>query len=607
MPMIVRTCMSSVSENGYKLSALKSGICKYYRRGEADKFKWCVMEMARFQVAEGNTKGILTNLVNRLKILLMEEIHASEVGILLKAIHLLDRYDKDRDRIELLLEYCDLVVKAKRTRSVSYLNNWWKNHYEDIILEDDVEWQNAKKGDSDTLTNLAENIGKMIVDKDEEMFGGFCKLMNLDEKAGRRYRRTDPVYVWWELIETYMKDELRPIFDFALNMFFRKNMTERPAFGIWMGIFLWRSDRLTMDCPHIKSYTKEDMIAYYRNMEKLILDDYVMKDYHVDKSLGLEHFALNGAWVKDEDMSLLDDPKKYKNYYIEKKVEADKEKKKSRKRVAKKEKVVKKEVKKEVKVEAKKKKRVKKVKVDVKDVAIDKEISFEDLSDIFVIEEGVCGGKVPCIIVRYEGKKYIIKMMGESMNYGADYLVIDKAKSLFGLRDMNMKRILCDRKIARKDKSCRTFVNNWEFIEEDAIYCMMDYFESVGDLGKNKKYLKDESVAKEALKIRLFDGLFRSSDNILRNILVNKEGELLSIDEGDMFGKRKLVFNKRGDYTKKITSKERVCEMIDEMMDDKEKKVERITDLMKEYGLDYGDECKDRFDNYKEIVVEEWL
>ena len=84
-------------------------------------------------------------------------------------------------------------------------------------------------------------------------------------------------------------------------------------------------------------------------------------------------------------------------------------------------------------------------------------------------------------------------------------------------------------------------MNNWEFIEEDAIYCMMDYFESVGDLGKNKKYLKDESVANEALKIRLFDGLFRSSDNVLRNILVNKDGELLSIDEGDMFGKRKLI------------------------------------------------------------------
>ena len=239
-------------------------------------------------------------------------------------------------------------------------------------------------------------------------------------------------------------------------------------------------------------------------------------------------------------------------------------------------------------------------------MAIDKKISFEDLSDIFVIEEGVCGGKVPCIIVRYEGKKYIIKMMGESMNYGADYLVIDKAKSLFGLRDMNMKRILCDRKIARKDKSCRTFVNNWEFIEEDAIYCMMDYFESVGDLGKNKKFLKDESVAKEALKIRLFDGLFRSSDNILRNILVDKDGKLLSIDEGDMFGKRKLVFNKRGDYTKKITNKESVSEMIDEMSLNKEEVKERVKGLMETYGLGYSDEFSKRLDDYKAIVLEEW-
>ena len=35
--------------------------------------------------------------------------------------------------------------------------------------------------------------------------------------------------------------------------------------------------------PSYSSYTKEDMIAYYRNMEKLILDDYVMKDCHVDR------------------------------------------------------------------------------------------------------------------------------------------------------------------------------------------------------------------------------------------------------------------------------------------------------------------------------------
>ena len=73
--MIVRTCLSSVSEHGKKMSELKSGICKYMRRGEVEKMKWCVMEIGAFQRAEGDEKiikGLVTNLVNRLKILLME-------------------------------------------------------------------------------------------------------------------------------------------------------------------------------------------------------------------------------------------------------------------------------------------------------------------------------------------------------------------------------------------------------------------------------------------------------------------------------------------------------------------------------------------------------
>lgn len=52
-------------------------------------------------------------------------------------------------------------------------------------------------------------------------------------------------------------------------------------------------------------------------------------------------------------------------------------------------------------------------------------------------------------------------------------------------------------------------------------------------------------VLKECARILLYDGIFRSSDNILRNILVNVGDELCSIDEGDIFGKRKNIFNAR--------------------------------------------------------------
>ena len=69
--MIVHTCFNNVSEHGYKSSILKSGICKYTRRNEKDKMRWCVMEMALF-ANHPKGQGLVTNLINRLKILIME-------------------------------------------------------------------------------------------------------------------------------------------------------------------------------------------------------------------------------------------------------------------------------------------------------------------------------------------------------------------------------------------------------------------------------------------------------------------------------------------------------------------------------------------------------
>ena len=85
-------CMSIGAFNnksyyGYKSSILKSGICKYYRRKQFDKFEWCVMEMMLFGM---KSKGLLTNVLNRIKILLMEEIICVEGGRLYECIMLLE-------------------------------------------------------------------------------------------------------------------------------------------------------------------------------------------------------------------------------------------------------------------------------------------------------------------------------------------------------------------------------------------------------------------------------------------------------------------------------------------------------------------------------------
>ena len=74
----VYTCFNSTSVHGLPIKVLKSGICKYFRRNIEDKFQWCVMEIALFNEHSKGTP-LISNLINRLKILLMEDISFEEV------------------------------------------------------------------------------------------------------------------------------------------------------------------------------------------------------------------------------------------------------------------------------------------------------------------------------------------------------------------------------------------------------------------------------------------------------------------------------------------------------------------------------------------------
>jgi hypothetical protein len=221
-----------------------------------------------------------------------------------------------------------------------------------------------------------------------------------------------------------------------------------------------------------------------------------------------------------------------------------------------------------------------------------------------VLEDGVCGGKVCCIRVKYEEKEYVLKEMKKTFNYGVDYELMDLLKEKVGLKSMNLKRIKCDYGLVKVDPKIKSYKNNWEFksVKGGVIYCMMDYFENDGDIGKWKDMYERNKI--EILKIRLFDGLFRSSDNIMRNILINKkENKLLSIDENDIFGKRKLIFNKN-DWCKKVYNKELFNRVIGDIKDKLVK--EDVIEMLSKYGFENKvTEFAERYDTYELIVENE--
>jgi hypothetical protein len=196
--------------------------------------------------------------------------------------------------------------------------------------------------------------------------------------------------------------------------------------------------------------------------------------------------------------------------------------------------------------------------------------------------------------------------MGQSMNYGLDYILVDACKGVFGLRHMNMIRIKSNQGQLKVDPSKKSYVNNVKIGPKDCTYCMMNYWTHIGDLGKHKDMLDSETVKHESLKIRLFDGLFRSSDNILRNILVNEEGELLSIDEGDIYGKRANIFNKN-DYTKQTSSKELVDKVLDDLLSNEVDKLAVVQQNFTLYGFPSStyEMFETRLKGYREIVAGE--
>lgn len=623
MVMIVHTCFNNQSEHGYKSSILKSGICKYMRRGEAEKMKWCVMEMALFQ-NHPKGQGLVTNLLNRLKILLMEEISPSEVSILRTGIGLLNDYDADRTQRHLLMTFCDLVAQAKRGRVVSYVGNWWRHHDCDLVKTTVTLCETYRKpGDSDELLLLGENLIEWMETKDERMFSVFAKMYEME--GGSRYRRKGGIYLWWEILNIYADPQISEILDFALQRFHRKGMTERWAFGIWMGLFVWKQELLDFTEKEYKVYTAEDCGNYYETMERIEMDEYVVNDYHVNKKWGLEDFAKKGAFIQDEDESFLADTDTYRKFYIEMKRQKDLAKQAPK---PKKEKAPTKEpmieiprseydhlMKRLADLEA----RLGQVpvvpvvpkKVIPKKVTLDRDslerIPWEDFSEVKILMDGVCGGKVPCILATYQGSRYVLKQMRESMNFGADYLIVDQCKEIFGLSHMNMRRIVSDKGLVKVDPKTHSYVNNCEIGPQESVYCLMDFWENVGDLGKHKGYLTEDSVKTECLKIRLFDGLFRSSDNILRNILVNTEGHLLSIDEGDLFGKRDRIFNRRGDWCSRQNISEDILETVmTDLLANQEAKVAHVIQKMQEFGLDYGKEFTTRWESYEAIVKGEW-
>ena len=133
----------------------------------------------------------------------------------------------------------------------------------------------------------------------------------------------------------------------------------------------------------------------------------------------------------------------------------------------------------------------------------------------------------------------------------------------------------------------------------------MDFWENIGDM---RTYIDEVDIEciYECIRIILFDGLFLSSDNIIRNILINEKYELLSIDEDDLFGKTKLVFG-RSKWCKKHKFRNIINQILTEFETNSEIIKTNVKNIFDKYNFDKYDVFAYRMDNFREIINSELI
>jgi hypothetical protein len=519
-----RTCFSSVSHSGHKLDMLKSAMQKYARRREYEKMAWCVTEIYLFRrLAESETEiaasaGIITNLINRLTVILDEELLFADWARFVRCRNWLSEFDRSgRMSLAPLLSVCKAITTGRLLRFPSDVRAYWARSTQVTHADADhprcsalIETGDAKVDDEGI--RCAHSFAAALFDrKSPECFHWAHKLLHRADSGATRFRRREFVYIIWRMLLDAASDceKLTACITAKLESFFVKGRSERHMWltnSVALVLFRekidWSDSMLDIQCD----VSHEEAESSLASRASLVIDSYAI-DMHCSAGRALgrsrKHFAQEGAFVVREDTEFLFP--EWRRAYGAGKTAPNKD--------------------------------------DPEGGLSTVHLDSVDTSLIELCPQGCKGGpKVVCF--KFDGRVW--KEGRSSMNLNRDYECVDACKEVFGLRPIGIDRVKCDWHLEKIDSTNPEWTDNWQAVkvEKPVVYARMRVIGDGVMLQHRKHLLDDPQCVAMLLRIALFRGIFRVTDFCLRNVLIDSDGTLVSIDEHDI-GKRKSVFGSR--------------------------------------------------------------
>ena len=330
-----RTCFSSVCPSGHKCDVVKSALQKYLRRRETDKMLWCAAELYSFHpLAETDAekqaaKGLVTNLVNRLTIMMDEELVFADWANYLACSRWLEEFEaKGRDDFEPIVKVCTALCGARLLRLNSDIRAYWKRGPGREMTGPQAEPGLWKGGDDARDADWLADGGREAMDGfvacleagDPAAYKWAYVMMEMGGKGAPRYRRKEPVYALWQVLMARaeaMGDEaarkrLLECLERKLKQFHVKTRDERH-------IWLMAATSLVLNRALIDWDPAQEEWASSADGGELVdhllkergfmeIDEYAI-DQHCSagrsKRRGREFFLAEGSKVVDEDTEFL--------------------------------------------------------------------------------------------------------------------------------------------------------------------------------------------------------------------------------------------------------------------------------------------------------------
>lgn len=330
-----RTCFSSVTRHGHRLDKIKSALQKYLRRRELEKMLWCAAEiydfhrLARTDAEHRAARGIVTNLVNRIIVMMDEELLFADWGVYLQCRKWLREFEQgERSDFELIVRTCQALCGARLHRLNSAIRAYWmrgagaaigKAFGERVEAEglggapeaaEDRSWLDA--GGRHALRAFRHALD---TSSPAAYYWALC-LMAQKGVGKTRWRRTEPVYVVWEILfgRSLFNLRLRACLQGKLQEFHKRTRSERH---MWLSAAIslcmyadridW-SDKALVENPALRAQTsapvKESILEFLETRGQMEIDDYAI-DQHCAEGRrlgrGRQHFLTEGGKVMRPD------------------------------------------------------------------------------------------------------------------------------------------------------------------------------------------------------------------------------------------------------------------------------------------------------------------